>query len=335
MKTRNKDKDSYIKFISVISTILHFSDSSHPIRVEEIAQRVHQRNNKYIIDARTVNKFVAMYNEYYEDNIIESFKKGRFLYYYAVTRQLDLMEARAIVDLVYGSDFFTYQTKENYKKRIQDIFSIHTHPYFTKTLDLHMTKNENPKAFYEELEKIVYAIQAHKKIRFIYQKPSLIHDSGKITELAPIDTIFSNNEYYLLCQGSKNSKECIQYRLDYIKDVEILENSEVVFNNFELEAFREKLKHMTYMYGEGKLESVTLDFKAEVYSNMIDKFGKSIQPKHIKDNIYRVHVRHIINNTFYSWIVGFGGTIQISGNSKQVSRFQEFLRSNFDLKQNF
>lgn len=243
------------------------------------------------------------------------------------------MEAKAIVDLVYSSDFFTQQTKENYKKRIQNMFSIHQHAYFHKNLDLHIEKNENDDVFYHELEIITKAIQEKKKIRFHYQKPQLeAKEDTKVTELAPIDTVFSNNEYYLLCQGAKDPEQCIQYRLDYVNDVEIVEDSFVFFNEKEMSAFHEKLKNMTYMYGEGKLEPIELDFHEKVYSNMIDKFGKDIHPRKIGPELYRVQVKHYINNTFYSWIIGFGGRIQISGSEQQVEKFKEFLRENFLLQ---
>ena len=37
----------------------------------------------------------------------------------------------------------------------------------------------------------------------------------------------------------------------------------------------------------------------------------------------------IINNTFYSWIIGFGGAIQIVGGQSQIERFQNFLKEQF------
>ena len=83
------------------------------------------------------------------------------------------------------------------------------------------------------------------------------------------------------------------------------------------------------MYGEGVLEMIELDFKEFVYSNIIDKFGKNIYPYKINDDTYRVQVKHYINSTFYSWIVGFGGNIQIAGNEKQKTRFKDFLINNF------
>ena len=57
------------------------------------------------------------------------------------------MEAKAIVDLVYSSDFFTPKTKENYLKRMQSLFSKNDASKFTKVLDLHIEKMKMIKFF--------------------------------------------------------------------------------------------------------------------------------------------------------------------------------------------
>ena len=199
------------------------------------------------------------YNNYYEDTIIKAYKEGRNNYFYYENPNLDLMEAKTIINLVYSSHFFTLKTKENYKKRMQDLFSIHNQAYFQKRLNLHIVKNENEQVFYQEL--------------------------------APIGTVFSNNEYYLLCQGAKDPNTCIQYRLDYVKNVEIVKDSDVKFDDYQLNSFEKKLNNMTYMYGEGKIKVIELEFTPNVYSNMIDKFGKDIHPKKINENLYCVQVR--------------------------------------------
>lgn len=328
--SRNKDHDSYIKYISVIDLIIKNSDEKNPITINQIQDLIYEKGYDFKIDFRIVKKFVENYNDYYEDTVIKAYKDGKYNYFYYENPNLDLMEAKAIIDLVYSSHFFTLKTKENYKKRMEDLFSIHNQAYFQKRLNLHVVKNENEQVFYQELEVITKAIKEKKKIRFEYQKPTLEENQKpKITELAPIDTVFSNNEYYLLCQGAKDPNTCIQYRLDYVKNVEIVKKSEVEFNPLEVQSFEEKLNNMTYMYGQGQLEVIELEFHPNVYSNMIDKFGKDIHPKKINDDLYRVQVKHIINSTFYSWIIGFGGRIQIADNDKHKKDFKEFLMNNF------
>ena len=130
---RNKDHDSYIKYISVIDLIIKNSDEKNPITINQIQDLIYDKGYDFKIDFRIVKKFVENYNNYYEDTIIKAYKEGRNNYFYYENPNLDLMEAKAIIDLVYSSHFFTLKTKENYKKRMQDLFSIHNQAYFQKS----------------------------------------------------------------------------------------------------------------------------------------------------------------------------------------------------------
>ncbi len=329
--TRNKDSNSHLKFLATIEAIIKNSDINHPLTVKEIKEYVYNHDYDFTLDYRLILNYVNSYNDFFKDDMIKYEKKGRNIYFYYTGSSLDIMEAKAIVDLVYSSDFFTEQTKGNYKKRIQDLFIPHYNPYFNKNLNLHVIKNESDIAFYHELEIITKAIYMQKKISFEYNKPFLEpnHKEKKLTTLAPIDTCFSNNEYYLLCQGNKDENSCISYRLDYICNVKIIEESHVFFNSYQIQIFNEKLKSMTYMYGEGELEVIELIFDKSIYSNIIDKFGKNINVQKYNETHNIVQVKNIINSTFYAWIIGFGGKIQIHGSDKQINKFKEFLIKNF------
>jgi len=118
-KKRNKNKNSYTLYIAVIDTIIKYSDDKHPLTVRDIQEKIYQldSNNDFQLDYRLIKKFVKNYNDYYEDTVIVSYKKGRNNYFYYINTHLDTMEAKAIVDLVYSSDFFTLTAKENYKKK--------------------------------------------------------------------------------------------------------------------------------------------------------------------------------------------------------------------------
>jgi len=328
---RKKDSDSYIKFLSVIDIIIKHSDENHPLTVNDIKNLLYETDYDFDVDYRAIKKYIDYYNTYYNEDIMMSYKKGRNNYFYFTNKALDSMEAKAIVDLVYSSDFFTLKTKENYKKKIQNMFSVHYQAYFNKVLNPHLQKNENDHVFYEELETIAKAIHLQKKISFKYHKPSLSDSYEKEHTLAPIDSWFSNNVYYLLCQGARNKEDCILYRIDYINDVKITDE-DFALTEYEVEQFKRKLQTITYMYSEGEEEVIELEFSEDVYSNMIDKFGKDIKP-HPYNNNYRIQVKHTINSTFYSWIIGFGGKIQIVGNQKQVQRFEDFLTTRFIQKQ--
>lgn len=328
---RNKNSDSYVKFLAVIDIIIKHSDRKNPLTISDIRNYLYAMKYNFDLDYRAVKRFVQYYNDYYNEDVIINYKEGRNNYFYFTNDVLDSMEAKAILDLVYSSDFFTNKTKENYKKKIQGMFTIHYQSYFNKVLNNNIQKNANSNVFYNELGLISEAIVNHKKINFKYHKPSITNEVEKEHTLAPIDTMFSNNVYYLLCQGARNPEDLLSYRMDYINDVQIT-NEDFALSPYEIEQFQRKLQMISYMYGEGQEEPVVLEFSEEVYPNMIDKFGKNLHPIAQANGCFRVSVRATINSTFYSWIIGFGGKIKIVDTPNQVQRFKDFLQQNFVLE---
>ncbi len=323
---RNKDKDSYRKFLLVIKIIQEFSDENHQLTSQDIDEYLKMYDYQFQISTKMIKKYIDEYNEIFPDHIIVN-KCGRTNYYYFTGTNLDVMEAKAIVDLVYSSDFFTSITKNNYKKRIKDMFSRHYHSYFDKRIVLDIEKNANDKVFYKELEVINEAIVLNKLISFTYSKPVLLNENKKEVTIAPIDTYFFNNTYYLICQGNKNKDDYITYRLDYISNVSIIMDSFVTVTPYHIERYKNKLQQMTYMYQEGQSDFIELEFDESVYSNIIDKFGKSIRIYNGENNRFRTLIKTIVNSTFYSWVIGFNGKITISGNSEQVQNFYQYLKS--------
>ena len=74
---RNKNSDSYIKFIAVIDIIIKYSDEKHPLTVKDIQEKIYELDQDFQIDYRIIKKFVENYNQYYHDDVIVSYKEGR------------------------------------------------------------------------------------------------------------------------------------------------------------------------------------------------------------------------------------------------------------------
>ena len=104
---RRKDSDSYVKFLAVIHIIVRRSDKNNPVSVEDIKEYLGKLDYHFDLDSRAIMKYVQHYNSYHKDDVIVSYKKGRNNYFYFTNDVLDHMEAKAILDLVYSSDFFT------------------------------------------------------------------------------------------------------------------------------------------------------------------------------------------------------------------------------------
>ena len=113
---RNKDSDSYIKFIALIDIIIKYSDEKHPLSVKDIQDKIYELKYDFQIDFRTIKNYITYYNDYYEDTMIEMFKKGRNLYFYCINTTLDTMEAKAIVDLFIVPISLLYKQKKTIRK---------------------------------------------------------------------------------------------------------------------------------------------------------------------------------------------------------------------------
>ena len=72
---RNKDSDSYIKFIALIDIIIKYSDEKHPLSVKDIQDKIYELKYDFQINFTTIKNYITYYNNYYEDTMIEMFKK--------------------------------------------------------------------------------------------------------------------------------------------------------------------------------------------------------------------------------------------------------------------
>lgn len=341
-KTRNKDKNQHQKCLTILNIIRTFSDCDHPLTISKLENIISEKNLDFKIDFRLLRKYIQYFNECIGEIVLE--KKGRELYFYYNHPALDVFEAKAIIDLVYSSNFFSQNTKENYIYRMQDLFPTYYSDLFKKPFIFENTKPHNDNLFYQKLYTISEAICNHTFISFSYEKPSLIQKKSETNDTslqtqkiyAPLDTIFSNNEYYLLCIEKESIEQQELFnpktlRMDYITNVQtVLDNKTFTLSEIQKNKIMSIIQQSTYMYSDGDIEEIQLSFPDYLYGNMIDKFGK-IDPSDIeyREERYVVTVKPIVNRTFYSWIIGFGGDIQIVGDAHQIEKFKTFLKTNF------
>ena len=78
----------------------------------------------------------------------------------------------------------------------------------------------------------------------------------------------------------------------------------------------DKIDHEQYrtqafsMYG-GKLEQVGLRFTKSLIDEIFDKFGEQTRIDKIDENAYNANVSVQVSRTFFAWVVGTQGEMQI------------------------
>ena len=92
-------------------------------------------------------------------------------------------------------------------------------------------------------------------------------------------------------------------------------------DNFDLAAF---VKSVFHMY-DGPILDVTLKCENTMMKTIIDRFGDGV-PTEISDSEhFHAFVRVSASKTFYGWVFGMGGSIQIVAPSEAVEAYRDML----------
>lgn len=171
-------------------------------------------------------------------------------------------------------------------------------PILTPTLSGRKTSNQE---IINNIELINEAISNGKKITFDYYKYN-IGKNSKIEEekvipklpykVSPYKITYNLQKLYLYCLKD-GMKEIIKYRLDRMKNVNVLKDKS---NDKYLNEVDYYIKNNVAEY-TGDMEHVTIECDMSLLDTVIETFGKDIKFEYINENKFKV--------SFYTVIEGF------------------------------
>ncbi len=323
------------RFIYVLKLIYEKGDADNPISSTEIIEILNTEKNIDICQ-RTIDTIVKSFNEAIENDFEISILNSKpKKYYFHSTPSLEFGEAKAIIDLVYSSKFFTERIKNNFIDRMQEQFNNSKKIMLEKRINSHISGNENDNSFFSSFEQISIAIYNQNSISFYYSKKLPNNTRPRIKQyrnIYPIETTCNNNTFYVYCfdpSEKEESRQIKHFRIDFISKVK--QGDQVSISDNMLEKTTKQIIDSTYGYGPQNYADLELTFDENCYPNIIDKFGNNLLGiRKVDNNLYAVNINNCpISNTFYAWIVGFGGKIKITNPEIQVEKFKTFLNSIF------
>lgn len=183
----------------------------------------------------------------------------------------------------------------------------------------------NSELFYS-IEIIDEAISKKKKVKFEYiyfnekkkPQPFLAKNGNSITYIMnPYQMVATNGRYYLICNNDRYDL-INYYRVDRIKDIEILYDSdikplsELTSNTYELNLPKLMAEHV-YMFSG---DSINVDFRVDlnntpnIFTDIVDWFGMNFHVKEEKENSFIVSVKVNEQAMFY-WSLQYGLAVEI------------------------
>lgn len=231
--------------------------------------------------------------------------------FYIAAREFDIPELKLLLDAVQSSKFMTKKKSIELIDKIKRLTDIHSAEKLQREIHIsNRVKSDNEKIYYN-IEKIHQAIGEKREIAFQYcsysmSKRLVTRKGGKYYTYSPIALIWNDEYYYLVVYDDKHN-DCIHFRVDKMKNIEVLsEEAARPDNSLDIGLYA---KQIFSMFG-GEVENVTLRADNSLIGVFIDKFGKDISI--IKnENTFDVTVKAAVSTSFFGWLFQLSDKVKI------------------------
>lgn len=244
--------------------------------------------------------------------------------YFLGNRDFELAELKLLIDAVESSKFITPNKSAELIEKIHSLTSVYQVEKLKRNNYVVAHVKPSNEQIYYIVDTINDAINANKQISFQYYdytglKKKVLKNNGEIYTLSPYHLVWNDDYYYVLGYSEKREK-VISFRVDRIANVpEILEQDNIPLpEDFDLNAFT---KSVFFMYGGDKVQ-VDLRCDNSLMKTIIDRFGEDVTTLAYDMESFRIIVDVEASPTFYGWVFGFDGKIEILGPEKIKKEFK-------------
>ncbi len=263
---------SKLNILCIFEILKKYSDENHILNSNDIKRFLH---NDYDLelDRKAIYRNISYLIEFgYDISVFDENKKG----FYLRERTFENSEVIMLIDAIASSKFISNKETRELISKLLSHQTIYTQKSINELCVVKSnTKTLNRDVFYS-IEVIQEAIKKNKKIAFTYctydLNKKLIARRQEKYVVNPYNIICANENYYLICNYDKYDN-LSNYRMDFIRDIEILEESiKKICKSLEIEKY---INSSVYMFG-GEEKKVKLRCDNIILKDIIDKFGEKV-----------------------------------------------------------
>lgn len=287
------------------------TDEEHPLTTKEILDIL---KTEYGISAHrvTLAKDVVTLQEFGVDIVVVHSTQSK---YFVAGRKFELPELKLLIDAVESSKFITTKKSEALIEKIHTLTSKGQIEKLKRNNYVVNRIKPNNERIYYIVDTINDAINGKWQIALQYYeytglKKKRLRNDGEVYKLSPYHMVWNEDYYYLLGYSEKHGK-IITFRVDRIAETpEILNIPSIPKPEyFDLAEFT---KSVFFMY-DGEPVIVDLRCDNSLMKTMIDRFGEDVTTLAYDMTSFRIQTEVSASQTFFGWVFGFGGKVQILG----------------------
>ena len=326
-QTMPKSMNQKVKLLLIRQMFLERTDTEHKITLEDISNMLSQNGIK--VERKTLYHDIGTLINYGMD--IGKGREDRNYYYCLLNRDFEFAEIKLLVDSVLSARFISEKKSRELIKKLSSLVSI----YEAKNIRKRSVLSNKTKTMSENvficIDRIQEAIIQNRQIAFSYWQWAVVKDKkekvarhdNKRYQLSPYSLIWDNENYYLLAYDAQSDK-MKHYRVDKMKNIEILQDECIGLKQYEKIDINEyKTGHFS-MFG-GEKTRIELLCDKSMAGVIIDRFGKDIATYETDPEHFKAHVDVYLSSQFLGWLIGLGSGVKLIGPSFAVERMKELL----------
>ncbi|MGE5496200.1 MAG: helix-turn-helix transcriptional regulator [Burkholderiales bacterium] len=301
------------KLLLLLDYFTKYTDEHNPKKMNDILEYL--RSNGIEAERKAIYSDINLLRDLGYD-IVKTSDGGAA--YFLGERAMEIAEAEICASAVSAARFITQKKSAQLINKLGSFFSNAQQRTFRERLELVRTLKTKNEEIYYNIDKIVQALSAAKKISFFYfeympNKTLRLRKEGRRYFASPYSLMWFEDAYYLVCNIDKYDN-LSHFRLDRMTKVEV--TGETVRNINEVSEYKNYIDFDEYhrsvfsMFG-GEMRTVRIRFRDELATAVYDRFGLDVSVSNIKDGWFTVSVNVRVSPGFLSWLTIFGDKAEV------------------------
>jgi len=330
----NSEHSRKIKLLKLWELLNHETDENHPMTTNEIIDRL--KKEGIDVDRKILYSDIDLLNANGYEVICDRARSNR---YYVMERSFDLPEVRILMDAVQAASFITEsKTKELVDKVAKLAGSKRAEVLKGNNTEFSTVKTPNDRVYYSVIT-IVNAKEEGKQIAFnyfdydvnrekVYRMDKKSPDVKKKYIVNPVETVFNNDKYYLICYDDKH-KSLANYRIDRMDFVTELDSNINTYPEIENIDLARHKRQQFEMYG-GDVKKVNFLADKSMIDVILDEFGSAVTMKETENGLLSCTVEVQVGPMFIAWLCSFDTRIKAVSPPSVVKKVREHLQKTLE-----
>jgi predicted DNA-binding transcriptional regulator YafY len=299
-----------LKLLILADMFQRETDETHGLTVPEIIERLERAD--VTVERKTLYRDLEELKNFGYDIISQ--QDGRQVRYHLVSRTFELPELKLLVDAVQSSKFITERKSRELIEKLEGLVSRHDARYLHRQVLLTgRVKTANERIYYN-VDRLHEAIGDNVQVRFHYfrwtrEGKMTLRRDGAWYQVSPWALLWDDENYYLAAVDRQDGV-LKNYRVDRMAKLRVRQErreKKELSRSFDPALYS---KRMFGMYG-GEVVTVLLRCEERMANVIIDRFGTEPPFLCRKEGYFDVPVSVAVSPLFLSWIINFGGAIEI------------------------